>query len=413
MSSRINLTDLIGPAYYEAHWDVRNEMHTYYDLYGGRGSLKSSFVSLEIVQGIVRDPGVSAICFRRVKDTLRESVYAQIGWAIEVLGLSDQFRTFTTPLKYVYKPTGQVISFRGLDDPLKLKSIKCPKGYYKYLWLEELAEYESEEVIRSVQQSVLRGGTSFIVFRTFNPPINSNNWTNKMVQIPKKDAYRLKTTYLQSPKEWLGPVFLGEAEFLKKTNYKAYQHEYLGEAVGTGRQIFILLEIRTITDEEIKSMDRFYNGLDWGWYPDPLAFTRLAYQSAQRKLFAIDEIYGNFIRNDDIARQIIQRGYNDVYTTCDSAEPKSIQDIKDIGVWARPAIKGPGSVEYGMKWMQARTLVIDPMRTPNLYREVTEYEHDVKKDGTIVPGFPDRGNHTIDSMRYGTEQVSRSRGESA
>lgn len=411
--SQVRLTDLIGPAFYDAHWDVRREAHTYYDLFGGRGSLKSSFVSLEIVSGILKNPNVSAICFRRVKDTLRESVYAQIGWAIEVLGVSHLFRAYTTPLKYVYLPTGQVISFRGLDDPLKLKSIKCPKGYYKYLWLEELAEYESEDVIRSVQQSVLRGGNSFIVFRTFNPPVNSNSWTNKMVQIPKNDAFRLKTTYLQAPPQWLGPVFLNEAEFLKKTNPKAYEHEYLGEAVGTGRQVFILLEIRTITDEEIRTIDRFYNGLDWGWFPDPLAFTRVGYQAAQRKILAVDEKYGNFIKNEEIAKWIIEKGYNDVYTTCDSAEPKSIQDLRDAGVWAKGAIKGPGSVEYGMKHIQGRTMVIDPMRTPNLYKEFTEYEHDIRKDGTIIPGYPDKGNHTIDSVRYGLEDVIRSRRESA
>ena len=161
-----------------------------------------------------------------------------------------------SPLRFVYKPTGQKIVFRGLDKAKKTKSIKVSNGYFKYLWFEELDEFSGIEEIRTVQQSVLRGGSKFVVFKSFNPPISRSNWANVYVSSPRDDSLRHKSDYTTVPDGWLGQPFIDEAEHLKKTNPKAYEHEYLGNPVGLGTNIFDLLEIRTITDDEMCRMER-------------------------------------------------------------------------------------------------------------------------------------------------------------
>ena len=196
--SGVRLTDLIAPAFYPVYWDVREGNHTYYDLYGGRGSTKSSFISLDLVMGIMEDPAANAAVFRKVASTIGTSVFEQVLWAINALGVEELWKTTTNPYKATYKPTGQVILFRGLDKAKKLKSIKVSRGYLKYLWFEELDEFSGEEEIRSVQQSVLRGGPKYVVFKSFNPPISKSNWANKYVLKPHRGAYRHKSCYLST-----------------------------------------------------------------------------------------------------------------------------------------------------------------------------------------------------------------------
>ena len=246
----VRLSDLIGPAFYLVHEDIIKDGHTYYDLFGGRGGLKSTFISLEIILGMMKDVRANAVIFRKYGVTLRGSVYEQILWAIEELGVSRLWKTSVSPMQCVYLPTGQKIIFGGLDEARKTKSIKVSNGYFKYLWFEELDEFSGMEEIRTVQQSVLRGGSKFVVFKSFNPPISANNWANAYVYEPRADSFRHKSCYLDAPREWLGKQFFDDAEHLKEVNEKAYRHEYLGEAVGTGSEVFEFLEIRRITRSE-------------------------------------------------------------------------------------------------------------------------------------------------------------------
>lgn len=167
----IDFRELIAPVFYPVHRDIVKNGHTYYDLYGGRGGLKSSFISLEIILGMMKDKEANAVIFRKYGVTLRESVYEQILWAIDVLGVSHLWETGVSPMQCIYLPTGQKIVFRGLDKAKKTKSIKVSQGYFKYLWFEELDEFQGPEEIRTVQQSILRGGEKFVVFKSFNPPI--------------------------------------------------------------------------------------------------------------------------------------------------------------------------------------------------------------------------------------------------
>lgn len=417
MSTEIFLTDLIAPSFYDIHNDIIDGKHTYYTCYGGRGSGKSSFISVEIVLGMMMDAErgghTNAVVFRKVGNTLRESVYEQIAWAIDELGASDLWTSSLSPMQYVYKHTGQKIIFRGLDKAKKTKSIKTSRGYFKYLWFEELDEFAGIEEIRTVQQSVLRGGSKFVVFKSFNPPISRSNWANVYVNEPRDDSFRHKSDYTSVPVEWLGEQFINDAEHLKATNEKAYRHEYLGEPVGLGTNIFDMLEIREITDEEISRMERIYQGQDWGWYPDPKAFIRAAYNHDTETIYLLDELGGCKIRNSKMAEDIKEKGYDDYSIYCGADEQESIVDFRDVGLPARQANVGPGSVKYTFEWLQCRTIVIDPARTPRAYKEIIEYEHEVDSNGEVIADYPDHNNHWIDALRYATSPLSMRRGNSA
>ena len=256
----------------------------------------------------------------------------------------------------------------------------------------------------------MRGGSKFWNFESYNPPISRDNWANKDSLEERADRLCHKSTYLQAPPEWLGEQFLAEAEHLKETDERAYQHEYLGIPVGTGGNVFDRIELREIKDEEVKSFDRIYQGVDFGWFPDPFAFIRLHYDRARETIYLLDEIYQNKLSNEQSAAMIKQRGYNNIRTICDSAEPKSVADLRAMGLPAYEAVKGPGSVEYGMKFLQRRTIVIDRKRTPHAYDEFVGYEYERNKDGDIISGYPDANNHLIDATRYALEPVSRRMG---
>lgn len=411
--SEVKLSTVIGPSFYPLARDVFQHGHTHYDLSGGRGSLKSSCVSILVPTLVVANPDTHALVLRKVANTIRDSVYAQYLWAIGELGMAAYWDAKVSPMELIYRPTGQKIMFRGADDPMKIKSIKVPFGYIAITHFEEKDQFAGRPEIRNILQSTMRGGSKFWNFESYNPPISRDNWANKDSLEERSDRLTHKSTYLEAPPEWLGEQFISEAEHLKATDERAYQHEYLGIAVGTGGNVFENLELREITDDEVRTFDRIYQGEDWGWFPDPFAFIRLHYDRARETIYLIDEIYENKLTNDASGKIIISRGYNDTYVTGDSAEPKSVADHRSMGILAQAAVKGPGSVEYGMKWLQRRKIVIDKRRTPNAYREFVGYEYERNKDGDIISGYPDKDNHLIDATRYALERVYRQMGARA
>lgn len=408
--SELKLSQIIGPAFYTVAHDVFAHGHTHYDESGGRGSLKSSFVSIVVPLLLIHNPGTHALVLRKVANTIRDSVYAQYVWAIGELGMADYWDAKVSPMELIYRPTGQKIMFRGADDPMKIKSIKVPFGYIAVTHFEEKDQFAGRAEIRTILQSTMRGGDKYWNFESYNPPISRDNWANKDSLEERPDRLCHRSTYLEAPREWLGDQFIYEAEHLKLTNERAYQHEYLGIPVGTGGNVFENLELREITDDEVATFDHIYQGADWGWFPDPYAFIRVHYDRARETVYFIDEIYKNKLSNEESAGIIVERGYNDTYITCDSAEPKSVADYRAMRLPAKEAVKGPGSIEYGMKWLQRRTLVIDRKRTPHAYDEFVNYEYERDKDGEIISGYPDEKNHLIDATRYALERVYRRMG---
>ncbi len=407
-SNRVSLKGMIGPAYYELHKLIKQNVITHYWLKGGRGSLKSSFIGIEIPLGIMRDASqgnmTNALIVRRVKDTLRDSVYEQIKWGIYMMHVEEDWYIPESKLQMIYKPTGQVILFKGADNPKKLKSTKVSIGYIKYLWYEECDEFESYDKIRNINQSILRGGPHFCVFYSFNPPESQRNWVNREVQTKRNDKIVLHTTYLQAPREWIGEQMLIEAEHLKEVNPSKYNHEYLGEVIGTGAEVFTNLTIRTIEDEEIERFDRLKYGLDFGYAGDPLAFVKINYDKTRKRLFIFGEIYGLRISNAKAVNLIKSLNVFNQLVTADSAEPRTINEFKQLGLNIKGAKKGQGSIENGIKWLQdLEEIIIDPIRCPNVAREFNDYEIEKDKDGNLKGDYPDKDNHSIDATRYAME----------
>lgn len=398
------------------HWairDIRDKEHLEYVFKGGRGSTKSTTVGMTIVELMKNNHDIHAVVCRKVGNTIKDSVYNKIKWAIGKQEFTEEFDSKLSPMEITLKATGQKIYFRGADDPDKIKSINPEFGYIGILWFEELDQFAGPEEIRKIEQSAIRGGNLAWIFKSFNPPKTMNNWANKYVLEPKENRIVHSSTYLNVPKGWLGKPFIDEAEHLKEVNPNAYEHEYMGIANGNGGNVFEYLEIRDITDEEISRMDRIFAGVDYGWYPDAFCYLRTYYDSAREKIYLIDELYVNKWSNSKTADWIKKKGYDDYTMICDSAEPKSVNDFRDAGLPARGAIKGPGSIEYGFKFLQTKTIVIDPKRTPNAYKEITEYEYDRDKEGNVISGYPDGNDHAISALRYAYEPLFNRRGYSA
>lgn len=410
--SDIRLSEKIGAAFYNVAHDVFHHGHTHYDFSGGRGSLKSSTVSILVVLLIMQEQNknIHAVVLRKVANTIRDSVFAQYIWAIGELGAAAYWESKVSPMELIYKPTGQKIMFRGADDPMKIKSIKVPFGYIGITHFEEKDQFAGRSEIRTILQSTMRGGDKYWNFESYNPPISRDNWANKDSLEERADRLCHKSTYLEAPREWLGEQFILEAEHLRDTDERAYQHEYLGIPIGTGGNVFDKLELRDISDEEISRFDRIYQGVDFGWFPDPFAFIRLHYDRARETIYLIDEIYQNKLSNEESSKMIYERGYTDARIVCDSAEPKSVADFRAMKLPAIEAVKGAGSVEYGMKFLQRRTIVIDRRRTPHAYDEFVGYEYERNKEGEIISGYPDANNHLIDAVRYALEPANRRMG---
>lgn len=402
---------VLGKAFVDINRQIKPNIEYVFE--GGRGGLKSSFVAFKIIELIKNNPQMHACITRQVAGTLKDSVYANLKWAINELGLMEEFECKVSPLEIKYIKTGQTIYFRGLDDETKLKSIKPEFGYIGILWKEEKDQMKGDAQERSVNQSVLRGGDESYDFSSYNPPKSKSNWVNRIKLVPNPKRVIHHSSYLEAPAEWLGQKFIDDAAHLKEINPEAYEHEYLGVPNGDGGNVFEYLEIRDITDEEINRMDRIFAGVDYGWYPDAFCYLRTYYDSAREKIYLIDELYVNKWSNSKTADWIKKKGYDDYTMICDSAEPKSVNDFRDAGLPARGAIKGPGSIEYGFKFLQTKTLVIDPRRTPNAYKEITEYEYDRDKEGNVISGYPDGNDHAISALRYAYEPLFNRRGYSA
>lgn len=421
--------------------DIMEHRHTHYDFPGGRGSTKSSFIGGRIIPLLlIANPNCHAVCYRKFGNTLKTSVYAQVQWGIDDLGLTEYFIYHVNPLEIIYKPTGQKILFLGMDDPGKVKSIKLPFGYIGITWWEELDQFDGEAQIRKAQQSTMRGGPIYWNFMSYNPPISINNWANEFTEDCERhrqeDTLVVRTTYLDVPVEWLGQQFIEEAEYLQQINPRAYENEYMGIPVGTGGNVFENVEHMDMPDSFIATFDNIYNGLDWGFSNDPNAFNKIYYDKTRQDLYIFaehtkkgesnSELYDFLYKEPHAKRRkfiIKPDGTEDVIfedapfmeqnelITADSAEPKSIADFKAYGCFMRPAEKGPDSVRYGIKWLQSlRHIYIDKYRCPDTYDEFIKYEYDRDKNGRIISGFPDKDNHHIDAVRYGMERHYKHKG---
>lgn len=410
----------IPRSFVDIYRDIENRKYYEYWFEGGRGSDKSSIWSEIVAELLENNENMCALLIRKVGNTLKDSVFSQMQWGIDKLGetypeIPTHWKPTKSPLEITNEKTGQVIYFRGADDPVKIKSIKPPKDkYIGIVVYEECDQMNGMEEIGTIDRSVVRGGEDFIVFRVYNTPRSSRHFINIEKKKPKKDRIIHRSTYLDVPKEWLGQKFFDEAEYMKETNEKQYRNIYLGEEIGDGGSVFENLDVREITNEEIDNYDFTYQGMDFGWFPDPLAWVKCCYNPAQRSLYIYDEFVVNKMSNADVWEHLKEeKGVTEnELIIADSAEPKSIGDFKAYGSLMKGAEKGPGSVDYSMKWLSSLTkIVIDPERCPIAAQEFSTYEFQQDKDGNYISGYVDADNHTIDAVRYALNNIWKKKGQ--
>jgi hypothetical protein len=228
--------EVIGRAFVDINREIKPNVEYVFE--GGRGGLKSSYIGFKIIELLKNNPVMHACITRQVAGTLKDSVYAQMKWCINTLGLQDEFECTKSPLEIKYKKTGQMIYFRGLDDETKLKSIKPEFGYIGILWKEEKDQMKGDAQERSVNQSVLRGGNDSYDFSSYNPPKSKSSWVHRVKLTPNPKRVIHVSNYTEAPRDWLGEKFISDAEHLKEVNPEAYEHEYMGIANGDGGNVF-------------------------------------------------------------------------------------------------------------------------------------------------------------------------------
>ncbi|BDP64897.1 PBSX family phage terminase large subunit [Enterococcus faecium] len=374
---------------------------------GGRGSGKSSDIAHIITQLLMRY-AVNTVGIRYVDNTLEQSLYEQMKWAIEQQGVSHLFKFNKSPLRITYKPRGNYMIFRGAQNPERIKSLKDSKFPFAIGWIEELAEFKNEDEVTTITNSLLRGelddGLFYKFFYSYNPPKRKQSWVNKKYEtsFQPKNTFIHHSTYKDNP--FISKEFLSEVEAARARNPRRAEWEYDGKAIGSGIVPFdnLRIEAGSITDEMVANFDNIRQGLDYGYATDPLAFVRWHYDKKRNCIYAIDELYEVKCSNRRAAQWIKSNKYHyqDIIAEVEpksNAEMRNEHDISKI----RQVTKGPDSVEYGEKWLDdLDAIYIDPIRTPNIAKEFENIDYQTDRDGNPKPRLEDKDNHTIDATRY-------------
>jgi len=410
----LKLSEQLALKFHNVHCDITEELYSDYWLKGGRGSTKSTFAAVEIILGIISDPQANTICFRKTANTLRDSILETLLFAIDKLDVSDEFDYIKSPIEITYLPTGQKIILRGLDEPSKLKSIKIRKGYFKFLWFEEGEEYYGIEEIRSVRQSILRGGDKFITFFTFNPPRNPHHWLYKELEYNNPDRLIHHSHYLDIPAHWLGSQFIKDAERLKLNNPEAYEHEYGGIPLQNPEEIIFSgkYEVRDFETPPVAQMHqcRFFFGADWGFANDPSVLLRMFIKDGC--LWVDYEAYGYHIEIDHLGKQLFDkipesRRYP---IKADCSRPETISNVARQGFNISAAEKWTGCVIDGIEYLKSFVKIIIHTRCPKLLKEAQHYSYKIDKvTKQVLPEVNDKHqngvkfDHGWDSARYGLD----------
>jgi phage terminase large subunit len=406
--TKVSLRDCIAPSFYGLHKSIQRGEYSSYWLKGGRGSTKSSFAAIQIILGMVNDPNANALVLRKVDNTIRTSVYETLLWAIDTLELNQYFSSIKSPAEITYLPTGQKIIMKGLDDARKLKSIRLQRGYFKFLWFEEAEEFAGMAEIRNVRQSTRRGGEKFVEFVTYNPPNDPAAWVNADSEIEIPDRCVHFSNYLDVPRHWLGETFFQDADMLKQVDPLAYDHEYMGLAVGRAEQIVFhgKWKEKDFETPNVRDMyqSRFFFGADWGFANDPTTLTRLfiMLENGERNLYIDHEAGGVGVEMEEIPQLFDSvpdvRKWR-VYADC--ARPETISYVKRKGFNIEAAPKWQGSVEDGVEYLRSfHNIYIHP-RCQKTIEEYKKYSYKVDKNtNEILPVIVDKHNHYIDGNRY-------------
>ncbi|MDO5397050.1 MAG: PBSX family phage terminase large subunit [bacterium] len=397
-NNRVSLKDAVGRGY-KTFWRYRGR---YRVVKGSRASKKSKTAALWYICNMMKYPEANTLVIRQTAATLKNSCFTELKWAINRLGVNNKWKATESPLELTYLPTGQKIYFRGLDDPLKVTSITVAVGCLCWLWIEEAYEIPNEEAFNTLDESI-RGITPPGLFKqitlTFNP-WNEHHWLKaRFFDTKSDDILAITTNYMCN--EWLDASDLAMFEDMKKNRPKRYKVAGLGDWGITDGIVYENWIVEDLTDLIPRFANRYY-GLDFG-VNDPNALICFDFEAGQKKIYVYDEFYQGNITLDVLAAEVIKR-INASFVTCDASAKQNIIDLCSRGIAAIPAVKGNGSVEFGIQWLQGFDIIVD-YRCKNFIKEISNYQWLKDKQGNILDKPVDKDNHLLDALRYGVEPL--------
>ena len=397
---KINLPDIVGKGY-KTFWNFRGR---YRVCKGSRASKKSKTTALWYIYNMMKFPGANLLVVRKTYRTLKDSCFTELKWAVKRLKVGQWWEFKESPLEAVYKPTGQKIYFRGLDDPLKVTSVTVDTGVLCWLWIEEAYEITSESDFDTLDESIrgeVPGGLFKQITFTFNP-WNEHHWIKRRFFDcePNDDVLALTTNYKCN--EWLDAADKKVFERMERENPRRYRVAGLGEWGIVDGLIYENWTEERFTLDDVRGCKNAF-GLDFGYTNDPSAFVVSFVDLGAKRLYVWDEIYEKGLSNRKIYDKITAMGYGKDKITADSAEPKSIDELNTLGLRVTGAKKGKDSILNGIQWIQDLKIIIHP-RCVNFLTEISNYTWDKDKFGKSLNKPIDDFNHAMDAMRYGLEQ---------
>ena len=405
-SKKIRLPELVGKGYKD-FWNFKGR---YRVCKGSRGSKKSKTTALFFIYSMMKYSGANLLVVRKVYRTLKDSCFTDLKWAINTLGVQDYWSVKESPLEIIYIPTGQKILFRGLDDPLKVTSITVETGNLCWAWIEEAYEINKEQDFNMLDESI-RGKIEEPLYKqitlTFNP-WNEKHWLKKRFFDVEDENIMAKTTNYMC-NEWLDDSDKKLFEDMKKNNPRRYQVAGLGNWGIVEGLVYENWEEKEFDVNEISKRKGVKSafGLDFGYTNDPSAFFCGLIDVANKEIYVFDEIYKNAMKNRQIAEEIIGKGYGKEKIVADSQEPKSIDELYDLGLKGiRKSRKGRDSINNGIQYIQDYKIIIHP-RCVNFITEISNYMWDKDKFDNPVNKPVDDFNHLMDAMRYALESYSK------
>lgn len=397
----INLPDLVGKGY-KSFWNFKGR---YRVVKGSRRSKKSKTTALWFIYNIMKYRDSNLLVIRKTFRTLKDSCFTELKWAIHRLKVDSLWDVKESPLEMTYKPTGQKIYFRGLDDPLKVTSIAVEVGVLSWMWIEEAYEITSEDDFDTLEESMW-GDCPEGLFKqitiTFNP-WNERHWLKKrFFDVSDPDILAITTNYLCN--EWLSDADKEAFEKMKNRNPRRYRVAGLGDWGIVEGLVYENWKEQEFTLEQIQKEFTLVTrcGLDFGYTNDPSASPIMFLDVKKKKLFIWDELYKTGLSNRKIYQELSSMGYGKERYTADSAEPKSIDELKSLGMRVKGAKKGKDSIKNGIQWIQDLEIIVHP-RCVNFLLEISNYTWNKDKFGNKLNEPIDDFNHLMDGMRYGLE----------
>ena len=408
-TKNILLPEVVGKGY-ATFWKFKGR---YRVVKGSRASKKSKTTALWFIVNMMKYPEANALIVRKVFRTLKDSCFTDLKWAIHRLGVDEFWDVKESPLEMTYKPTGQKILFRGLDDPLKVTSITVEHGYLCWMWIEEAYEISNEDDFNMLDESIrgaIPDGSGLFkqITLTFNP-WNEHHWLKaRFFDHPDDETLALTTNYLMN--EWLDAADRKVFETMKRKNPRRYKVAGLGDWGIVDGLVFENWEEKTFSLDEVRKVQVVHSafGLDFGYTNDPSALWCGFIDEASKTIWVFDEMYQKGMSNEAIAEKVQRMGYMKEKITADAAEPKSIDRLRTLGLdHIRKARKGKDSIMNGIDYIQDFHIIIHP-RCVNFLTEIGNYTWDVdSKTGKKINRPIDDFNHLMDAMRYALEDFSK------